>query len=164
MGIQKPMQTRPTDRMLEDFGMYFEVVVGPTKGPSTAPGQGIVLAIEGNDPWCDLGRDGGWPACSRVIQNTLSGLKPLPPVADGFLMASQHQADGSWGCLILQQQSDFHSLQQPGCERGERRTELANQHIWIGCAFQEFDGFFFRSPRCSGSEDLMRERPRAETW
>ena len=114
--------------------MVVEIAVSPTKAPSAASRQGIVLAVEGDDAWRDLGGNGTRSSCSRLIQNALSSLKSLLPKGDGFRVTSHHAADPVLGDLVQQQHSDFQTMQQPGCERQTGRDELAFQDVWIGRA------------------------------
>lgn len=80
--------------------MGVEMAVGPTKAPSAASRQGILLAVEGDDAWGDLGGNGTWSSCSRLVENGLTSVKSLLPTGDGSWVAPNYAANPVVGDLV----------------------------------------------------------------
>ena len=97
--------------------MGIEMAVGRTKAPSAASGQRILLAVEGDDTWRDLGGNGTWSFCLRLVEDGLTSVKSLLPTGDGSWVVSHYAGDSVFADLVHQKHSDLQPMKQPACKR-----------------------------------------------
>lgn len=81
--------------------MLLQIRLSPPNGPPGISWQGVVLAVESDEPQRGFRCYRRWPSAARVVKNPFGVFKTFPPIRNGFRMAPEQFTYGVLGDLVL---------------------------------------------------------------
>ena len=81
--------------------MLLQILLRPTNGPASASWQGVVLAVESDQPEGGCSGNRCWPSTAGKIEDPLSVRKTCSPIGHGFAMTAEQFTDRVDGDLVL---------------------------------------------------------------